>query len=62
MAPALVTLFVVKNRNGMSGLTVLYQLAQRVLAGSQARGTLHRMNASDQVECVDNKQMYGHKR
>ncbi|GAB7259078.1 hypothetical protein DZJ_13730 [Dickeya ananatis] len=55
MAPALVAMFVVKNGNGVGGSTVLEQLIQRMLTGGQTRRALYRMNASYQVERVDNQ-------
>jgi hypothetical protein len=38
----------------MGWLAMNDELLQRVQAGVNAGGPLHRMNAADQIECVDN--------
>ncbi|GLY60015.1 hypothetical protein Pcaca05_08730 [Pectobacterium carotovorum subsp. carotovorum] len=61
MTPAGIAIFIIKDGDSMRRLTVLYELMQRMLACRDTRRTLYRMNATYQIERVDNQQMDGHR-
>lgn len=61
MPPAVGAVVFIKNCDGVSCLRVLNELSGGVLAGEKARRTLDCVNAADQVESINNQQMYCHK-
>ena len=61
VSPALVAGLIVKHGDRMCGLAVENELIQCVLAGGDAGRTLNRVNTSNKVECVNNKQMDSHR-
>jgi len=60
VTPAAVARFVIKYRHGVCGLTVHNQLIERVLARLHAGRPLDGVNATNEIECIDNEQMDGH--
>ena len=54
MPPAFLTIFIVKNRYGVGGLTVQQQLANRIQAGFLAGRTLNRVNTPNQIQRINN--------
>jgi hypothetical protein len=60
MTPAVGTVIFVKYRNGVCGLSMLNQLADSILAGNKTRRALYCVNTADQVQGINNQQMYCH--
>jgi hypothetical protein len=61
MTPAVGAIVFIENRNGMRRLCMLNELSGGILAGEKTRRTLDRVNAADQVEGINNQQVYCHK-
>lgn len=60
MTPAATAVFIIKNGDRVGWLAVHNELIERVLAGFDTGRTLNGMNATDKIQCIDNKQMNSH--
>ena len=61
MTPAVGAIVFIENCYRMGWLSMLNQLSNRILTGYQTRRTLHRVNTADQVQGINNQQMYRHR-
>lgn len=52
--------FIIKNGDRVGWLAVHNELIERMLAGFDTGRTLNGMNATDKIQCIDNKQMNSH--
>lgn len=52
--------FIIKNGDRVGWLAVHNKLIESVLAGLHAGRTLNGMNATDKIQCIDDKQMNSH--
>lgn len=60
MTPAATAVFIIKNGDRVGWLAVHNELIERVLAGFDTGRTLNGMNATNKIQCIDNKQMNSH--
>ncbi len=60
MTPAATAVFIIKNGDSVGWLAVHNELIERVLAGFDTGRTLNGMNATNKIQCIDNKQMNSH--
>ena len=55
MPPAVSAVFIIKHRHDVSRLAMDHQLFKRVQAGINAGRPLHRVDAANEIKCVDDE-------
>lgn len=60
MTPAATAVFIIKNGDRVGWLAVHNELIERMLAGFDTGRPLNGMNATNKIQCIDNKQMNRH--
>ena len=60
MTPAATAVFIIKNGDRVGWLAVHNELIERMLAGFDTGRPLNGMNATNKIQCIDNKQMNSH--